>query len=650
MAQPGSSALDQSGRMPAAEKTAPSSDGFGGLLQHLPVAALIVDGAGNIIAGNKRWREFSGYSADDLADLNFRDLITNETHTHMLERVYENYFRAGFCKDLKLNFVRHDGTTSTGMVSAHGQRDQQGRITQSLVIIQDITREHAAELALKESDQRFSGTFDHAAHAMAIVSPQGRINAANAAFCEMLRMSQKQLQLSHVQDLVTEKCRPVLLNSVGRILAGEIASSRHELTFRAQPAKPVSGLTSISVVRDSAGTVSHFVMQIIDLTGHRETEARLRHAQKMEAVGQLTGGVAHDFNNLLQVVIGNLQLIEDQLSSPEAKIHTDEALRAASRGAELTRQLLAFSRRQSLDPEEVLVNDMIAGMSGMIRRSAGEAIEFKFLPIAGDARVRVDLTQLETALLNLVNNARDSMGSGGRLTVETGDAFLDEDYVAAYDDLSPGPYVLIAVSDTGTGIPQDVIDCVFEPFFTTKEEGQGSGLGLSMTYGFVKQSGGHLRIYSEEGAGTSVKMYLPRIDADGVDALEDEPICKPASAPKTVLVVEDQDDVRRVATGFVRSCGYQVLEAPDGIIALGLLQENPDIDLLFTDIVMPGGMNGFDLSRAACEINPRLKVIHASGFPKGAVIHQQDGNVKDGLLMKPYRKEELEEALSAAFA
>ncbi len=650
MAQLGSLALDQAKFQSPEPGAAPLGAVSAEVVQSLPVIALLIDGEGEILAVNRRWQEFSGYSDDRISGLNFRDLITEDTHRFMCNHVYDGYFRSSYCRDIKLTFVRQDGVQRTGLASARGQRGPDGRIAESILVIHDITKEHAAQLSLGLSEQRFSGVFDSAAHGMAIMSPEGRLLSVNSAFCDTMRMSSQQAQRAHLQDLVSENCRPGLLNGVGRILAGEIASAQLELVFRTQPAKQITGQTTLSVVRDASGTVAHFVVQIIDLTSRRETEARLRHAQKMEAVGQLTGGVAHDFNNLLQVVIGHLQLVEPHLSTSEVRAHADEAMRAASRGAELTRQLLAFSRRQSLDPEEVLINDMISSMTGMIRRSVGEAVELKVLPMSGDAKVRADLAQLETALLNLVINGRDAMRDGGCLTIETCAAHLDEDYVSAYGDLAPGPYVMIAVTDNGTGIPQEVLDYVFEPFFTTKDEGQGSGLGLSMTYGFIKQSDGHIRIYSEQGVGTSVKMYLPRIDLPGMSVSSEENEISTEPRPKTVLVVEDQDDVRQVAVGFVKSFGYEVMEAEDGIVALGILREKPDIDLLFTDIVMPGGMNGFDLSRAACELSPGLKVVHASGFPKGAVIHQQHGEVKDALIMKPYRKEELEAVLQQALA
>lgn len=305
-------------------------------------------------------------------------------------------------------------------------------------------------------------------------------------------------------------------------------------------------------------------------------------------------------------MIGNLQIVENDIATDKARESANEA---ALRGSELTRQLLAFSRRQSLAPEDIFNNHMISGMAGMMKRSVGESIQFESKFMQQDAKVRADLSQLESVLLNLAINSRDAMTKGDCITVETNTTYLDEKFTAEHENLVPGHYATISVSDNGCGIPDSVIDNVFEPFFTTKEEGQGSGLGLSMAYGFIKQSGRHIRILSERGKGTSVKMYLPWIDLADLDEASIEIEGDPGAPRKTVLVVEDQNDVRKVAVQFIKSFGHRALEAEDGIIALGIIQEQEDIDLLFTDIVMPGGMNGFDLSRAACKLNPALKMI-----------------------------------------
>ena len=379
-----------------------------------------------------------------------------------------------------------------------------------------------------------------------------------------------------------------------------------------------------------------------DITERRATEHQLRQAQKMEAVGQLTGGIAHDFNNLLTVVLGNLQLLERALRADERnhrRIRT--AVEAVERGAELTKRLLAFSRKQRLEPKVVDANALLSGMDDLLHRALGEEVELEVARADDLWLTKADQSQLETAILNLAINARDAMPGGGKLTVETANAHLDSEYASLHVEVTPGEYVLIAVSDTGTGIAKDVIDKVFQPFFTTKETGKGTGLGLSMVHGFVKQSGGHIKIYSEPGCGTTVKIYLPR---EKVSALQ-------AGAPtlgsvalatgqETILLVEDDAKVREVAVSLLRELGYRVLEAVDGPSALAVIEGDQAIDLLFSDIVMPGGMNGLELAQQARRRRPDLRVLHTSGYAEAAVA-RGSGVAADSLIGKPYRKEDL---------
>ncbi len=384
-----------------------------------------------------------------------------------------------------------------------------------------------------------------------------------------------------------------------------------------------------------------------DITERKAMEAQLLQAQKMEAVGQLTGGVAHDFNNLLTVILGNLQLLERRVEGDE---RLSKRVRAASgaamRGAELTKRLLAFSRRQGLKPEVVDLNELVAGIDDLLRRTLGETMEINAALEADLWPVRVDLNQLENALLNLAINARDAMPQGGKLTIETANAPLDEEYVARYPYVASGDYVMLAVSDTGSGMPPAVIERVFEPFFTTKETGKGTGLGLSMVYGFIKQSGGHVNIYSEEGHGTTVKLYLPRAEpGDAAAAEEAAPGPAVEAGGETILVVEDEAAVREIAVALLEDRGYRVLEAEDGAAALKMLDDHPDIDLLLTDVVMPGGMGGPDLVRNARERRPDLKVLYTSGSTEDAIVH--GGVLDEGVEMigKPYQKDELAQKL-----
>jgi len=372
-------------------------------------------------------------------------------------------------------------------------------------------------------------------------------------------------------------------------------------------------------------------------------EEKLRQAQKLEAVGQLTGGVAHDFNNLLTVILGNVEILGQQLAeNASAQALIDILRRAAERGSDLTHRLLAFARRQALDPKEVDVNGLVARMHGLIRFTLGEDIDVTLVQDPDLWPALVDPAQLETAVLNLAINARDAMARGGKLSIETQNVTLDEGYRVRNPDALAGDYVLVAVSDSGAGMSADVLARAFEPFFTTKEVGKGSGLGLSMVYGFAKQTGGHVKIYSELGHGTIVRLYLPRaVAVAAVPAMPPVVAEDTAGRGESVLVVEDDEMVRDTAIDHLVSLGYRVLHAADGASALVILKSGEPVDLLFTDIVMPGGMNGKELAAHALLLRPRLKVLFTSGYSENTIIHQGRLDPGVNLLSKPYRRRDL---------
>jgi PAS domain S-box-containing protein len=380
--------------------------------------------------------------------------------------------------------------------------------------------------------------------------------------------------------------------------------------------------------------------QVVERTEQlRRNEETLRQSQKMEAVGQLTGGVAHDFNNLLQVIIGNLETLQRNLptDSPRLQRAMRHAMNGAQRAAALTQRLLAFSRRQPLDPRPIDINALVNGLSDMVHRTLGETIAVETVLGAGLWRVEVDPNELEAAILNLAVNARDAMPEGGRLTLETGNAHIDEAYAAAHAEVLAGQYVLISVTDTGAGMNPQTVAQAFEPFFTTKPVGKGTGLGLSQVYGFVKQSSGHVKIYSEPGQGTTVKLYLPRLAGDaGPESELDEPLNPEAGQEETLLVVEDDDDVRAYSVDSLRELGYRVLEARDGPSALRLLDQEFRVDLLFTDVVLPNGMTGAQLAAQAKTIRPSLKVLFTTGYARNAIVHH--GRLDSGvhLIVKPF--------------
>ncbi|MFB2551373.1 response regulator [Ensifer soli] len=377
-------------------------------------------------------------------------------------------------------------------------------------------------------------------------------------------------------------------------------------------------------------------------TAERETaQLALRQAQKMEALGKLTGGVAHDFNNLLQVVSGNLQLLmKDVGGHSRAERRIQNALAGVSRGSKLASQLLAFGRRQPLEPKVVNARKLIQNMDDMLRRALGGEIDLETIVSGGLWNTLIDPGQLENAILNLAINARDAMDGRGRLTIETANAVLDDDYARLHEDVSPGQYVLVAVSDTGSGIAPEIIDHVLEPFFSTKTEGKGSGLGLSMVYGFLKQSGGHLKIYSEVGHGTTMKLYMPRT-LQAEDALADVTADPAEGGTETVLVVEDDDDVRETSVALLTDLGYRVLRAHDAQSAFAILTSGVHVDLLFTDVVMPGPMRSTELAKKTRALFPAIAVLFTSGYTENSIVHggRLDAGVE--LLSKPYTREAL---------
>lgn len=377
----------------------------------------------------------------------------------------------------------------------------------------------------------------------------------------------------------------------------------------------------------------------IEVEERRKAEAALAQAQKMEAVGQLTGGIAHDFNNLLQVVVGNLDILQRNLPEDAVRLRrsADNAMKGARRAATLTQRLLAFSRRQPLDPKRIDVNALVSGMSDLLHRSLGETVAVEIVVSAGLWRVEADANQLENAILNLAVNARDAMPEGGKLTIETANTMLDEAYARAHAEVRPGQYVVLSVSDTGVGMDRETAERVFEPFFTTKEVGKGTGLGLSMVYGFAKQSGGHVKIYSEPLVGTTVKIYLPRLiggrSEEEVPELNSSP---DAGGKETILVVEDDEDVRAYSAETLRELGYQVIEAQDGPSALRVLEKQAGIDLLFTDVVLPNGLNGERLARDARALRPGIKVLFTTGYSRNAIVHHGRLDAGVQLIAKPY--------------
>jgi len=385
------------------------------------------------------------------------------------------------------------------------------------------------------------------------------------------------------------------------------------------------------------------VVRLTDITQQMQSEERLLQSQRLETVGKLTGGVAHDFNNLLAIILGHLDVVVEDLppDHPHRRM-LKSAIGAAERGATLTQRLLAFSRRQTLAPKTIDANELIHSMEDLLRRSLGEQVQIEVVPSAGLWLCDVDPSQLENALLNLAINARDAMPGGGGLSIESQNVLLDDDYVANVPELEPGPHVMIAVTDTGEGMPEDVLQHIYEPFFTTKGVGKGSGLGLSMVYGFVKQSGGHITVHSEPGLGTTFKIYLPRSRTCAAARQKDnDKLHVSEGRRERILLVEDDLELRDLTVRLLGDLGYSVTSAEHGLDAIAAFESNPGFDLLLTDVVLPGPLNGGALAKELTRRNARLKVLYMSGYAANTL---RDGRNLDGsavLLQKPFRRQDL---------
>jgi signal transduction histidine kinase/ActR/RegA family two-component response regulator len=411
--------------------------------------------------------------------------------------------------------------------------------------------------------------------------------------------------------------------------------------------------TTIDISFDAAAMsgpdgVKGIAYALTDITERNRLEQQLRQAQKMDAIGQLTGGIAHDFNNMLTVITGTIDILADAVADkPDVAEIAKLISEAADRGAELTARLLAFARKQPLQPRKIDANETVTEAAHLLRPTLGEHIDVVWNLEKKVWPALADPSQVVTALLNLAVNARDAMPTGGKLTLETANVYLDEAYAKAHTEVVAGPYVMFAVSDTGPGIPVGIREKVFEPFFTTKEVGRGTGLGLSMVYGFVKQSGGHIKLYSEEGQGTTFKIYLPRADG-GADEEASDAAPQEAAGNEVILVVEDDETVRQAVTRQLASLGYQTITAATAAEALAMIDNGVAFDLLLTDLVMPGGIGGNELAKEAAKRRASLKVLFTSGYTQSSIIHH--GRLEPGVLLlpKPYRKTDLARMVQTA--
>jgi PAS domain S-box-containing protein len=531
-------------------------------------------------------------------------------------------------------------------------RSQSGAIIGAAKVVRDITAQKIAQAELLESQQMARDVIENSLDAFIQTDAAGNILEWNPQAEAILGWSRQETLGKHLASLILPEAlqphRRMVREQMLRNEESAAAGDRFEIDAIRKDGHVVKIEVSLKMLRRGSGNV--FNSFIRDLTQRVAAEEQLRQAQKMEAVGQLTGGIAHDFNNVLTVITGTIEILAEEVAAkPNLAAITRLISEAADRGAELTGHLLAFARKQPLQPRETDINRLIVESSRLLRPALGGHVEIESRLADSVCEALVDPGQLSSALLNLAINARDAMPDGGKLTLETKNVTFDADYAAA-NDVQAGDYVMIAVSDTGSGIPESIRERVFDPFFSTKETGKGTGLGLSMVYGFVKQSGGHIKVYSEEGYGTTFRLYLPQADArPGLVAAEPS-TSEIEGGNETILVVEDDPLVRAYVNTQLQSLGYKTLSAANGAEALAIADGGAAFDLLFTDVIMPGGMNGRQLAAEMMKRHPALKVLFTSGYTENAIIHH--GRLDTGVLLlaKPYRKLDLARMLRVALS
>jgi PAS domain S-box-containing protein len=551
----------------------------------------------------------------------------------------------------ELRGLRKDGTEFPVEIGLNPIHTPSGLLVLGTVV--DVTESRKAQEELRDSGRMARGIIDTALDAFVQMDEKGIVVDWNPQAEAIFGWPRAEAIGRPVVDLIVpERYRAAHADGLGRFLrSGEsaILGRRFEIEALRRDGQEFKIEVSVTALRRRDGYV--FNAFVRDLTEKIAADEHLRQAQKMETVGQLTGGIAHDFNNILTVITGTIEILEDGVAGDPGLVAIARMIdEAAVRGAELTQRLLAFARRQPLQPRTTDINTLIVDAAKLLRPTLGEHVEIESAFEDDAWPALVDPSQLTAALLNLALNARDAMPEGGKLVLETGNVHLDDSYARAHAEVAAGPYVMIAVSDTGHGIPAAIRDKVFDPFFTTKGIGKGTGLGLSMVYGFIKQSNGHIKIYSEEGHGTTIKIYLPRAGGQADEASVAQAAVAIEGGHETILVVEDDPLVRNYVAAQLGSLGYTALAAANATEALDFLDSVANFDLLFTDVIMPGSINGRQLADEAVRRRPALKVLFTSGYTENAIVHH--GRLDPGVLLlaKPYRKSDLARMVRVALA
>jgi PAS domain S-box-containing protein len=632
----------------------------------VPDPMLLVDSSGCIVLVNEHTRRLFGYQPGELEGKTVACLLPERFRAAHGKHL-EGYFRAPTVRamgtGMELSARRSDDSefpveislspfrASSQLYSLAAIRDISERkrleaARQSIQREKEIAEERArAAQALASRNEALRAIFDASPLGIVTTTQDGAIARWNRAAERIYGYEAGEVLGKSVWEMHLElEAEP---GAPATAVLAEVRSGKELRNFQLRQRRKDGALIDVSLssapFHDSNGGNSGFVFMVDDISAGKAVEQQLRQSQKMEAVGQLTGGIAHDFNNLLSIVICNLELLQEKLPlGSEDRELTEMALDAGLHGAELVKQILAFSRKQNLDPQKIDVNDLIRNMTTLLARSLGEQIEI-LLELESNLRPAIaDRVQLQTAVVNLATNARDAMPNGGRLVIQTENSELDEAYAQQFPELMAGEYVMVAVTDTGAGMDAETVERAFDPFFTTKPPGQGTGLGLSMVFGFVKQSGGHVRIYSEVGHGTTVRLYLPKSASEQLASAPVPGIAKKRKVKAArILIVEDNKDLAKSATRLLRDAGYEATVATDAEEAMENLRSGAPFDVLFTDIILTHGANGIELAQEATKLRPGIKVLFSSGFSEAVLRASGKAVVSGHFIAKPYRKDEL---------
>jgi PAS domain S-box-containing protein len=605
--------------------------------------AILISGPDGVISWvNRAFTTLTGYKSEEVLGQNPRILKSGQ-HDHAFYESMWKTLLTGQVWHGEIVNLRKDGTRYVEEQTITPVVNEAGKITNFIAIKQDITERKRAEEAVKQAEEKYRSIFDNAVEGIFQSTIEGSFISVNPAMARILGYDSAEELIANRADIETQHyVDPDRRAELVRMLAERGVVKGYECEVYRKDRSKLWTVENVRAIRDKSGSVLYYEGSIEDIAERKTLEEQLRQSQKLEGIGMLAGGIAHDFNNLLTVITGYSDLTLLQLRD-EDPLHRNitEVKKAAERASALTRQLLAFSRKQVLQPRVLDLNAVISELEKLLRRLIGEDIGFRTVLESDLGNVKADPGQIEQILMNLAINARDAMPNGGELTIETANIYLDEDYAKSHLDVSPGPYVMFALSDTGMGIDQQTQARIFEPFFTTKEAGKGTGLGLSTVYGIVKQSGGNIWVYSEVGRGTTFKVYLPRVDEGAPKYERRIEMESDVLGSETVLVAEDEEMVRKLARRVLEMFGYQVLEAANGGSALLICERhNEPIHLLVTDVIMPE-MSGRDLADRLAQLRPGIKVLYMSGYTDDAIVHQGVLDEGANYIQKPFATDAL---------